>query len=467
MKFLRLGFIAAMAMALCGQQALAADAPPKMDPKVQAQAKMDAPPLVQAAGMKCDVTDAYLLGVSDETVNGKKLKSSFYEIACGQGGLGYIFKSSPGGDTQFFDCLSLQMAAEKAAAEKQKTQGQNTCGMLPENKNPQEGLLPWLTQSGVNCGSVSKGAWLGASPTEKVAVYEAACSNGGGYVIVSPQAGSTKTLDVEPCAKADLAGVKCQLTTADDISKQIVALAAPAKEANCTPTKGRWVVTDPSNGNDFYEIGCSDGKDAFMIRTDSKGGFKEAIPCVRATRIAGGCTFADVSAGSTADNATYTKLAKQIGYEACPNVQKYQSYGTETGGPREIVELSCSATEGGFALVPTGSGQTGEYFNCVRATGRGLTCHLTPMDATYAKISQQIAARGKTTCKVTNGKDVGKDDKGVDYVDVACSPGDPQPELVLQYSKLPQETLAQATPCAQAPIQGACSLAGAGASAKK
>ena len=47
------------------------------------------------------------------------------------------------------------------------------------------------------------------------------------------------------------------------------------------------------------------------------------------------------------------------------------------------------------------------------------------------------------------------------------SAGDPQPELVLQYSKLPQETLAQATVCAQAPIANACSLAGAGASAKK
>jgi hypothetical protein len=204
-----------------------------------------------------------------------------------------------------------------------------------------------------------------------------------------------------------------------------------------------------------------------MMRVDSKGAFKEAIPCVRATRIAGGCTYIDVNTGATAENATYTKLAKQIGYDACANVQKYQSYGAENGGPREIVELSCSATEGSYALVPTGSGQTGEYFNCIRAAGRGLTCHLTPMEATYAKLSQQIAARGKTTCKVSNGRDIGKDDKGVDYVEVACSAGDPQPALVLQYSKLPQETLAQATTCAQAPIQNACTLAGAGATAKK
>jgi hypothetical protein len=233
------------------------------------------------------------------------------------------------------------------------------------------------------------------------------------------------------------------------------------------PNKGRWVVSDPSNGNDFYEIGCSDGQTAYMLQTTSKGAFKAVIECSLATRIAGGCQYVNAASGSTTDNATYSKLAKQIGYDACANVQRYQSYGTENGGPREIVELNCGATEGSFAIVPTGAGQTGEYFNCVRASGRGLTCHLTPMDATYAKISQQIAARGKTTCKVSGGKTIGKDATGVEYVDVACSPGDPQPEMVLQYSKLPQETLAQATTCAQAPIANACTLAGGGATAKK
>src|ERR1700760_4884618 len=108
MKVIRLGGLAAMAMALCGQQALAADAsPPKMDPKNHEQAQKDAPALVQAGGLKCDVTDAYLLGTADQKANGKTFKSSFYEIACGQGGLGYIFNSTANGNPQFYDCLSL------------------------------------------------------------------------------------------------------------------------------------------------------------------------------------------------------------------------------------------------------------------------------------------------------------------------------------------------------------------------
>src|SRR4051812_11091020 len=207
MRFIRLGFIAAMAMALCGQQALAADAPPtaiKIDPKIHEQSMKDAPALVQAGGLKCDVTDAYQLGTADETVNGKKFKSTFYEIACGQGGLGYVFKSVPGGDPQFFDCLSLKMAADKAAAEAPKpgakpaakgaTQSSNTCSALPANADPKSGLKPWLVEAGVPCASVSGGAWLGASPTDKINVFEAACSDGPGYLITAPMPGSTKEL---------------------------------------------------------------------------------------------------------------------------------------------------------------------------------------------------------------------------------------------------------------------------------
>lgn len=462
MKFSRLGMIAAMAMALFGQQALAADAPAagpaKLDPKVHAQAMMDAPPLVQAGGLKCDVSDAYWLGVNDETVNGKKFKATFYEIACGQN-IGYIFKSVPGSDPSFYDCMTLKVIydrmspADKAAAIKAKAT--NTCGLLPGNADPKTGLNPLMTQSGEPCGQVSNADVLGTNPTEKITFFEVSCSTGPGYVLTFPQPGSTKTLDVIPCYKAENIGAPCKMTGKDTISKQIVALDTSGKHPNCMPNRGRWVVTDTSNGSEYYELGCADGTTAYMIRTSSKGAFRESIECALATRIAGGCTFMNVNTGLTAEAATYTKLVKQIGYDACPNVAKYQSYGAENGGPREIVELSCSPTEGGYAFLPTGAGQTGTFLNCVRATGLGLTCHLTPMEATYAKIAKQIADRGKTTCAVDGGRDIGKDDKGQEYVEVTCGS---QPSLVLTYSRLPQETLVSAVPCAQAPISDACKL---------
>jgi len=452
MKLFRLGMIAAMAAAFMGQQALAADPAFKVDPKVQAQSMKDAPPLVQAAGLpNCTVSDAYLLGTADEKANGKTFKNSFYEIAC-SGSLGYIFKSSQNGDPAFFDCLSLKIAADKAIAAKQKPS--NVC-QLPANADPKAQLKPWLDQAAITCPAVKDATWLGASQADKVNVFEASCGDAGGYIITAPAAGSTKKLDVTSCIKSDTVGVACTLTTKEQALKPVLAIQTDAKHAQCAPTKARYVVTDPANGNDYYELGCADGKTSYILQTDNKGAFKTAIECVQATRIAGGCTYMDVNQGSTADVATYTKLAKQIGYEGCASVTKYQSYGPETGGQREVVELSCGANEGGYAMVPTGAGQTGEFFNCIRASGRGLQCHLTPVQVTYAKLSQQVASRGKVTCAVDNARDVGKDDKGQEYVEVTCGSA---PSLVLTYSRLPQETMISAVPCAQAPIQNACTL---------
>lgn len=455
MKLLRIGFVAALALALHGQ-ALAATAPaapaaPKIDAKQRDTGMKEAPGVLQSAGVDCTVSDAYLMGQGDATVDGKKVKTSIYEAACGPG-LGYIMIATPGGAPQTFDCLTMKDAADKAVAAKQKPGP--TC-VLPANADPKQGLAPLLAKAGVTCSPVTAAHWMGSSPTDKLTLYEASCADGRGYVITEPMAGSTKKLEATDCIKAGSSvGVECTVVSKEQIEQAVIKASTGANKPACKPNKGRWVVTDPATGNDYYEVGCADGATGFMFRTGAKGDFQQTIECVQATRIAGGCTLSQADAGQTAEVDTYNKLAKQIGADC--NVTKYLSYGTEAGGPREVVELACgNHPDGMYAMVPTGAGQTGEYFNCVRATDRGLTCHLSPMQATYAKISTQIAARGKTTCQVDGGRGIGKDTKGSDYIEVTCANG---PGLVLEYSKLPQETLVSALPCAQAPIADACKI---------
>jgi hypothetical protein len=455
MKFLRIGFIAALALALHGQ-ALAATAPAapgaaKVDQKLRDQGMKEAPAVVQQAAVDCAISDAYLMGNGEITVDGKKVKTSIYEVACGAN-LGYVLQSAgPGSTPQVYDCLTMRDSADKAIAAKAKPGP--TCN-LPANADPKQGLVPLLSKAGVNCGMVSAARWIGSSPTDKISLYETTCSNGSGYVLIQPLAGSTQKLSATDCMKAGGLGVECQLTTKDQIQAGIIKASSSANRPACMPTKARWVVSDPSTKDDYYEVGCADGATGYMFQTTQTGAFKAVIECVRATRIAGGCNFSQADVGQTSDSATYTKLAKQSGYDC--NVTKYQSYSTENNGPREIVELACANhPEGAFAIVPTGAGQQGEYFNCVRAQDRGLTCHLSPLQATYAKISSQIAARGKTTCNVDGGRGIGKDTKGSEYIEVTCAGA---PGLVLEYSKLPEETLVSALPCAQATIPDACKL---------
>src|SRR5437899_1408465 len=115
---------------------------------------------------------------------------------------------------------------------------------------------------------------------------------------------------------------------------------AMANRPKCQATQGRFVGADGKNGDEFYEIGCQDGASGYMLRTDSNGKFKAVIECALATRLGGGCTFTNVSTGQTTDIATYQSLAKQI-KDPC-TVTKYQSYGAESGGQREVVQLACS-----------------------------------------------------------------------------------------------------------------------------
>jgi hypothetical protein len=447
MKFSRLGIIAAMAMALCGQQALAADAPPafKMDPKVHAQSMKDAPAIIQQANVPCEMTDAYLVGSADEKVGGKPSKASATEVACGSG-MGYFIITHTIGDPAPFNCLALKQEADKAIAAKKKPQ--NSC-QLPGNAKPEQGLLPLIVKSGVtDCGAITKANYNGSSAADKIDVYEALCASGSDYYIESPVPGSSKQLAVIDCAK----GVDCALISKDDAAKSIIRLSAAAKKPECAPTKARYV--GGTSTSEYYEIGCADGKSGYMFETTKANQFKTVIECVKATQLGGGCNFTNVSTGNTADIPTYQKLAAAI-KDPC-TITKYQSYGADES-KREIVELACTDPgAAGFALLPADKGQTGEYFNCIRAEIKGYTCHLTDKAATYATLSKQIAGRGKVTCAVDNARPIGRDNaKGNDYVEVTCGA---QPSLVLTYSRLPEETLTSAVVCAQAEVANACTL---------
>jgi hypothetical protein len=256
------------------------------------------------------------------------------------------------------------------------------------------------------------------------------------------------------CMKGKVyAGAECTFTTADQISQTIIKASQAAGKTTCQAKAARWVVTDPAKGDEYYEVGCADGKSGYMFVTNAKGAYQQTIDCVRAGEIAGGCTLTSVDLAQSAEAGT--KLATQIGYPCA--VSKYHSMGLDKVSGREVVELLCTDRQDSvWAMVPTGAGQTGEYFNCVRATEHGLACKLSPIEATYAKISSQIAARGKTTCQVHDARGLGRTAEGTDFIEVACTGA---PGLMLEYSKLPAETLISALPCKDAAgIAGGCKL---------
>jgi hypothetical protein len=414
------------------------------DEKSKAKGMAEAPALMQQTGYACTIGEANYVGSSKaKNAEGKEVTTNVYEVTCSEG-LGYLILAKEGQTPEAFDCLKLSTNAAK-------TGGKLTCA-LPGNADFNKALQPLMAKSGETC-TVNKSRWVGTSAESKIDEYEVGCAEGGADILVVPQPGSTKTLAAESCLQASRIGIACEYFTKEQIIAQIKALAAPANRTACQVSDAGYVGQSSTNKHVFYELACSDGKSGFMLETDAAGKYLNAIDCARAGGIAGGCKLTTVSEGDTSDAATYTKLAKEIGYDCA--VTSYRSFGMEQNGGREIVELACSNhPAGAVAFMPTSKGQTGDWINCARAEARGLKCGLNKPEATYALINEQLKAKGKD-CPVNGARGMGSTAQGEDYVEVTCSSGG---GLVLKYAA-GKDNLTDVLACAQAKgIGGGCKL---------
>jgi hypothetical protein len=452
MKLIRIGMLAALAMAFAGQ-AMAAD-PPKIDPKMRAQGMKEAPPVVQKMGLSCAVSDALFVGNGMEKIDGKDVKDSYYEVAC-TGGLGYFLLARPDGTGQHFDCITMEAMADRskaAAAAAVKAGGKPAAGSppvctLPANANPAQGLQPMLTKASAPC-TVSGARVIGSVAAQQVTIYETSCSEGRGFILSVPDAGSTTPLKATDCAESALYGLKCQLTSDDQISKEITDMSKSVNPAACSANAGRWVLTT-QQGDRYYEVGCTDGKSGYIFQADATGKPTRVIECGKAQTLGGGCKLTNFDAAQTQEAGLYTNLAKQIGYPC--TVTKYNSLGTENAATqREVVELACKEHPGSvWALLPTGSGGAATVYNCLRAQTVSLSCKLSQPNDTYAILGQEITAKGKT-CAVTNARviDGVRSQAGGDFVEVSCSGGGGG--MVISYAPAPIEAVSDVFTCKEA-----------------
>jgi hypothetical protein len=450
MRFLAIGLAAALAIAgLSPSAALAAskkDAPPAAgaDAKSKAKGAADAPALIQQAGYACTITDANFLGLSkNKDDKGKESTTNVYEVSCSEG-LGYLILSKEGEGPTVLDCAKL---ASNAA----KTGSKLVCA-LPENADTNKALQPLATKAGLTC-TVNKNRWIGTISDSKSEEYEIGCAEGGAYILVAPQPGSTKPLAAESCLAVSRIGLSCEFFTKDQIVAQIKALAAPANRTTCQVTDAAYVGQSTTNKHTFYEVACADSKSGFMLETDAANKYINSIDCARASGIAGGCKLTTSSEGDTSDNATYSKLAKEIGYDCA--VSSYRSLGMDSATNREIVELACSnQPAGSVAFLPTTKGQKGEWMNCGRAEARNFKCGLNKPEATYALITSELKAKGKD-CPVNGVRGMGTTAEGEDFVEVTCSTGG---GLVVKYAP-GADNVSDVLACVQAKgIGGGCKL---------
>jgi len=259
----------------------------------------------------------------------------------------------------------------------------------------------------------------------------------------------------EPCAATMGQGnMECTLTSKDQVMAYINGLVAKSGH-QCQVSGTHYIGADKTSGDAYYEVGCG-SQAGFVLDTDKTGAYKNVISCAQAAGL-GGCTLTDTTKVATEEVATYTKLAKSGGYNC--DVTKYRPIGM-TDAKDEVVELACSnRPDGAIGIFGASANDPATIIDCAHSELKSYRCTLTKASASYATLTADLKAVGRSTCQVSNARTVGvsADQKG--YIEVACADG--LAGYMIEYALAPTITAKTPIVCGEAKgISGGCTLPG-------
>jgi len=378
---------------------------PTIDPALRTAGMKAAPGLILEAKVPCTLADARQIGTGVAT---DKTPTTIYEIACKEG-LGYIVgkETKAGAPLLTYNCLQTAMPQANGKPN-------NLACILPANANPAAGMQPIVTQAGRSC-RVDKARYLGPTPDKQV--YEVSCQDGQGLVVMTPIAGGAPEAD-NCLAYGGTSTIKCTMTTPEQEIAVVDAVASSS--GKCSAIKAKRYVLTTTDGSDYYEVACSDGK-GYMIQVDHTGKLADTIGCAEAFQIGGGCSLTDARQALTQQNSVYTDLAKKAGFDCA--VSKYALFPT-SDATKEIVEMACSnRPDGGVGIFPARG--PSHVFDCLRSQDEGYKCSYTPIEAIYPKLNAELKAKNKGGCVVSSARPFARGEDGSDLIEVGCADGGP------------------------------------------
>lgn len=415
MRFIGLGVVAALTLALMAPASVMAAKKPAADPnaidaKSRAKGMADAPALITSAGITCQLADARWIGED------KKAGQSVYEIACtdGIGGVLNVIKDQPA--PAFYPCAESNGTPALACK-------------LPGNADAMAPLTRMAAATAPNC-QVTKARAIGRNTT--TAFYEIVCGNGDGYVMQAPLPVSlTAASKTTTCLAFDGSGnINCQLSDAASQLAIVDQLAAQSGKS-CTVTDKRYILSTNA-GARYFEAACSDGK-GYVFEQSPTGALARTIDCANAAFVGGGCTLTDAVAAQSEQAGLYTGLVKKAGFDC--DVEVYAPLpmlADLKATAEEAIEVKCkNRPDGAIALFLKSGGAA--IFNCAAAPAVGYRCSKTDVAQALIPINRDIAAAADKpfACKAytTGGLAVTTDDI---LVEVGC---DPEGRFAVAYSR--------------------------------
>jgi hypothetical protein len=238
-----------------------------------------------------------------------------------------------------------------------------------------------LTVLKVPC-AVSTAAYRGKAPNDADQhVYEAACEDGMGYLLMLKQT----ILMGASCFEADQEGspVKCTLPANAD-SKMMAGAVLTRNKVPCTVQDVRWLGTSVAN-LDHVEVAC-EGNVSHVVRRPRPGesGKLEVVTCQDASTQGIACKLSPIASSAPVASAdarpTLSWFKEELARHGVScQTKRARIVGRESVKRRYLVEFECSERADGLvAFVPAATDKVNSFesMNCVSAAERGIRCEL-------------------------------------------------------------------------------------------
>jgi hypothetical protein len=290
-----------------------------------------------------------------------------------------------------------------------------------------------VASAGLRC-TPSSAVMLGEAPAAdgtKNTVYEVACSEGPGYVLIA-KADKTLSEGYECFAlksgndalaaegKAQPNALTCKLpANADPIVgfRKLAQAAVPG----CTIDEARYVGSSAATKEANYEVGCQ-GRPGVILKIAGPGSpagtsASSTIPC---DRLGAGSAVTCQYTTKAETLAPITALVSKSGRQC--QVTDGRFVGASAGKPEEFYEAKC-ADGAGFMVVGNAGGTFNRIVDCARAQGIAGGCTLT--DAVEAQNAEagtykQLAQKAGFNCDVDQYRLLGMQAGKSEVVELKC-----------------------------------------------
>lgn len=232
-----------------------------------------------------------------------------------------------------------------------------------------------LVAAGANCQVTE--ATLPGITLEQQPIYEAACAEGPGYIVIA----STPPQAIDCLELAGTAATARLRDPAADVGQQCVlpanqnglsVIGGWAREAGVACTIDEAIAIGKSDANNVvYEVGCA-GADGYWLERVATGW--KLQDCLQIASVGGTCRF------TTAQEQAEGFKPKLAGTEAAAcDVTQVRLMGSNANG--RFYEAKCAAEGEGYIARIDNAGVTQQIYPCATAQRIGGGCTLTPTPA--------------------------------------------------------------------------------------